>query len=77
MFIITTDHAGIPDIVEDGVNGIAIQKNKADAKQTYAIIIKLSCEDLRETLVKNRKIVTTRFNQKNYIGNVERVFEKI
>ena len=24
MFIITSDHAGIPDIVDDGVNGIVI-----------------------------------------------------
>lgn len=26
MMIVTTDHAGIPDIVEDGVNGIIAQK---------------------------------------------------
>lgn len=31
MFIITTDHAGIPDIVEDGVNGIVCKdKQKID-----------------------------------------------
>ena len=26
MLIITTDHAGIPDIVKDGINGLIIQK---------------------------------------------------
>jgi len=33
MFIITTDHAGIPDIVEDGVNGIVMKK--CDVKHIY------------------------------------------
>lgn len=35
MFIITTDHAGIPDIVEDGVNGI-VMKNKENAYSKVA-----------------------------------------
>lgn len=77
MFILTTDHAGIPDIVEDGVNGIVIPKNQVDARQSYETIIKLSCEDLRKTISINRGSIIIRFNQKNYIGKVRRVFEKL
>lgn len=37
MFIITTDHAGIPDIVEDGVNGIVMSK----AENTYKRLLQI------------------------------------
>lgn len=77
MFILTTDHAGIPDIVEDGVNGIVIPKNQVDARQSYETTTKLSCEDLRKTIAINRESVIIRFNQKNYVGKVGRIFEKL
>ena len=77
MLILTTNHAGIPDIVEDGVNGIVIPKNQVDARQSYETTIKLSCEDLRNAIAINRESVIIRFNQKNYVGKVGRVFEKL
>ena len=77
MFIITSDHAGIPDIVEDGVNGIVIAKNQVDAKKSYETAIKLSCEDLRKTIAINRESVMIRFSQKNYVGKVGRLFEQL
>lgn len=42
MFIITTDHAGIPDIVKDGVNGIVIF-NEQNKKMIYKEMLYMPC----------------------------------
>lgn len=56
MFIITTDHAGIPDIVEDEVNGIVIKK-KENLDDVYSKMQTLSEIELKEVLNNNIKKV--------------------
>lgn len=66
MFIITTDHAGIPDIVEDGVNGI-VMRNEDNCTE-------INIDKLKQVAVDNRKMVTLRFRQQKYIDSIRKCF---
>lgn len=74
MFIITTDHAGIPDIVEDSINGLIIQK-----KECASIVFEnlQNQDNFEEMVINNRKLVAKRFKQKNYINAMDRAFRYI
>ncbi len=79
MFIVTTDHAGIPDIVEDGVNGIVIKAQKLN----YNIIYNLmnSClaknNELINYINENRNKIKNRYNQGEYISQMRECFNKL
>lgn len=71
MMIVTTDHAGIPDIVKDGVNGIVISKNDISASALYNRIINTTRLETIDR--KNRQDIKETFNQKTYIENMAAV----
>lgn len=74
MFIVTTDHAGIPDVVENGINGLIIQKGNC----TSEFFQNLPNQDnIEKIVINNRKLVTKRFNQNIYINAMDRAFRKI
>lgn len=75
MFIITTDHAGIPDIVEDEVNGIVIKK-KENLDDVYSKMQTLSEIELKEVLNNNIKKSKRQFSQKNYIDSMSKLFRR-
>ena len=75
MFIITTDHAGIPDIVEDEVNGIVIKK-KENHDDVYSKMQTLSEIELKEVLNNNIKKSKRQFSQKNYIDSMSKLFRR-
>ena len=64
MFIITTDHAGIPDVIEDGVNGIVATADMT-IEQLYSRI--LSQNDLQNVCSKNYALCISRFSQANLL----------
>ena len=68
LFIISTDHAGIPDVVEDGVNGIVM---KSDISINYEQISKM---DISNCLKVNRNKVLMKYTQKNYIKHMYHIF---
>lgn len=68
LFIISTDHAGIPDVVEDGVNGIVM---KSDISINYEQISK---KDISNCLKVNRNKVLMKYTQKNYIKHMYHIF---
>lgn len=73
MFIITTNHAGIPDIVEDGVNGVLLKV----ASNINAISEK--CRDvsaIKTAIVINRSRMKERFTQERYIESIKMLFLK-
>lgn len=73
MFILTTDHAGIPDIVNERYNGIVIHE-KESAKEIYnALMEKFDVEICRH----NRKECKNRFSECRYIANMKKVFEHV
>lgn len=73
MVIVTTDHAGIPDLVTDGVNGIVVSKDKIDPLYIYKALEQIPFE-IEEK--KNRLDVVNRFRQETYIGNMKNVFNQ-
>ena len=75
MFIITTDHAGIPDIVGTE-NGIIL---KSDAKITDLIgsIQKKNNLEVLQVCNRNRIEVKTFFKQANYLSNMRGTYSKV
>lgn len=77
MFIITTDHAGIPDIVEDGVNGIVMDKNNLKmnvcAKRLFNLVKQ---GNIDTTNRQNRNKVKLQYNQETYIKKMLCIFNK-
>ena len=72
MFIITTDHAGIPDIVEDGVNGI-VMKNKENA---YSKMVAFKANELKTVCKSNRKCCNKIYTEKQYLHMMETHFRE-
>ena len=76
MFVITTDHAGIPDVVKNEKNGIVMGENNL-AEKIYRELINIENKYLKVICRENRKYCQERFSQKNYICAMRSVFEKI
>lgn len=74
MFIITTDHAGIPDIVEDGMNGI-VAKTDMTINQLYNRT--LSHKNLQAICYNNYVSCTSKFSQKNYLASIDEVWSTL
>ncbi len=71
LYIITTDHAGIPDLVTNGVNGIVLRKSQQ---------LKLNMLDkaqISQVAKKNREIAQSKYSEIFYIRNMERCFEEV
>ncbi len=75
MVIVTTDHAGIPDIVEDGVNGIVINKTSLNAAELYGSIIDI--EDMKAIATINYRLCTDKYVQRNYTDSIRDVLKKV
>lgn len=76
MLIVTTDYAGIPDIVTNKVNGIVASKNRDDAKNIYLQMCKLfdSIKDIEE---RNRIECLQKYTEQNYLESFRKVFKII
>lgn len=74
MVILTTNHAGIPDIVKDGVNGVVIDKNQINIELCYQTIECIHSSKLLNIISTNRRVVKLEYNQDVYIDNIRRVF---
>lgn len=79
MAVITTNHAGIPDIVQNGTNGLVVDKNAIDINVLYKYIKEIDAN--REALVRilenNYSSVLSNYTEKQYIGNIEALFAKL
>lgn len=76
MLIITTDHAGIPDIVMDGVNGIVV--SGADlAVDVCDNLKKLSNSELLKIINHNQEYCRQNFTENIYLSKMETTFYSI
>ena len=73
MFIITTDHAGIPDIVEDGINGIVMKNDEYNIYNRMCF----SVEDVKNVCARNDKNCREKYTEKKYKENIKAVFMSI
>ena len=72
MFIITTDHAGIPDIVEDGVNGIVMKKEE----NAYSKVVSFKANELKTVCKRNREYCKEMYTEKRYLHMMETRFKE-
>lgn len=75
MFIITTDHAGIPDIVGTE-NGIVLKTN-AKAVDVFDVIRGKPNIEVLQVCKRNRKKIETSFKQDNYLSSMRLTFSEI
>ena len=76
MFIITTDHAGIPDIVENGVNGIVV--NGVDrAGEVCDDFKQISNSELLKIINYNKKYCRQDFTENIYLSKMENTFDNV
>lgn len=71
LVVITTDHAGIPDLVKDAENGI-VQKEGEELS-----IELLDAIDVNSVGSQNRSIVLSNYTEANYIQNMKKCFEEV
>lgn len=78
MAIITTDHAGIPEIASSS-NGFVCSKEHIDIDEIYQYL--LDCYEKREKLAsvceRNFQEVKSKYTEKQYIDNMDKIFESI
>lgn len=79
MAIITTNHAGIPDIATNKEHGLVIDKNNINLEEIYNYILRLDKErsSLRNICERNYNIAHSNYTEQQYINNMDNVFQKI
>jgi glycosyltransferase involved in cell wall biosynthesis len=76
MVVVTTDHAGIPDIAKDGINGIVVKERTEKPKQTFNNLCNLK-DEYQKIVETNRTECLLNYRENKYIKNLEYVFKKI
>ncbi|GHT18131.1 glycosyl transferase [Bacteroidia bacterium] len=79
MAIVTTNHAGIPDIVTDGKNGLVVDKNGIDLAHIFSYFIDILKDNnlLKTTGTINCQTAMECYTEKQYITNIDKIFEKL
>ncbi|MGG3625219.1 glycosyltransferase family 4 protein [Bacillus gobiensis] len=78
MVIVTTNHAGIPDIVEDSVNGIVLSPNKICINDLLnKIISTFQDHDATKIIINNRKCVVIKYHQTCYLSKMGEIYKLI
>lgn len=78
LTIVTTDHAGIGDIVENNVNGILLSTDElANIKKIYTKILKLTRENYKKYANTNYQYSLSNYSEKTYISKMKNVFERV
>lgn len=76
MYVVTTDHAGIPDIVEDGVNGIVATSGML-VDEIYERLLLHTNEQIVRISEQNRKYCKNCFTENSYISSMKNVFDAL
>lgn len=71
MAIISTKHAGIPDVVKHRENGILL--DSLEVNDTYK---ELEALQLAEVAMRNYVVVKNRFTEESYLNSMYRIFEQ-
>lgn len=75
MVIVTTDHAGIPDIVRNNINGIVVETGKESPSNIYEKTLVLK-NDYISIMQNNRRECLESFSESQYLNNLEKIFKE-
>ncbi|MCI8999428.1 MAG: glycosyltransferase family 4 protein [Clostridia bacterium] len=73
MVIVTTNHAGIPDIVKNNKNGIVVKKNEIKISKLYNELRNINFE----VIMKNNSNDIKEYLQARYIDNMNKLFKEL
>lgn len=73
MVVVTTDHAGIPDLVVDSVNGLLLKT--VNAESVYSQLIVKNNDDFMNFETLNRNTIMSSYTQTQYVSNIRFVFK--
>ncbi|WP_306547308.1 glycosyltransferase family 4 protein [Desulfobulbus sp.] len=74
LVVVTTPVGGIPDLIEDGVNGFLVQPGDIDGLATRLITLLTSPEQRLAIAAKARETVTQRFSAEQVQSKLEEVY---
>lgn len=74
MFIVSTNYAGIPDIVSDNINAKLVDPRKFEISDLYETLVLLDDNDLKKYEITNRKTVQEHYLQKDFINKMDKIF---
>lgn len=74
--VVATNVGGIPEIVDDGVSGILVEKDNPE-QLADAVVKVLEDEELRKTLIEHGRKKAKRFTWEKMGSEVDRVYEDI
>lgn len=72
LAIVSTKHAGIPDIVENGVNGILLSRSYSFDE----LLVRMLSLNYRKIAVANREKVLSEYTEQNYITQLLKIFSE-
>lgn len=72
MYVITTDHAGIPDIVSDGINGRMVKKD-----ETFDTVLEEAIPKLETVGRTNWIEACSKYTQQCFVQNCANVFREV
>lgn len=75
IFIVTTNHADIPDMVINGVNGVVLEDMNVEL--FLGKMCKMSVEEVMKIERINRKMVSNINSHKMYISRMRKCFEDV
>ncbi|WP_201007488.1 glycosyltransferase family 4 protein [Paenibacillus glycanilyticus] len=70
MTVLTTDHAGIPDLVRDGVNGKVL--NYSQQNNPMEMYKGLYCD--KKIVLNNRKLILEKYKEEMYLESLRKLF---
>ena len=70
MPIITTNHAGIKDLVKDGVNGLFVEAKSPEDICSKLISLMDDKKKIKDMATSNRKLVLEQYMEDNYLSNI-------
>jgi len=76
-FIISTKHAGIPDLVKTGINGQLVDINSVDNLYYELVTVVNDSKKLEEVARKNRKTVLDNYTEEIYINKMIKIFSEV
>ena len=76
MVVVTTDHAGIPDLIKDGRNGLMFA-TKCNALMIYKKLLSLKLSNFKTITNNNRNDAVKMFCQDQYIKNMRIIYFKL